>query len=242
VAAQAAPGFVYALKLGQFGSHRMKLRDAATWLPNHWTAPSVSDPRWDRRWCSSATLARNPERLDEFLSVAPRTMRWALEVRDRAGCRRRLTVLERHHAALCIHDLLDTPGIRTTDWTYVRFHGPNALHEKYVGRYGGRRLWRAADRVASWRPGRRRVLLLQQRLHGAAVADAEWSGPGHARCSTSRRRRQSERAFRRLSMRSVITAESGRRPVGRRLLDRDLTAVAVGRTWMSTPQCPPAGT
>ena len=34
-AAQAPPGFVYALKLGQFGSHRMKLKDSASWLPNH---------------------------------------------------------------------------------------------------------------------------------------------------------------------------------------------------------------
>ena len=34
-AEQAPPGFVYATKLGAFGSHRMKLRDAKTWLPNH---------------------------------------------------------------------------------------------------------------------------------------------------------------------------------------------------------------
>jgi uncharacterized protein YecE (DUF72 family) len=34
-AAQAPPGFVYSLKLGAFGSHRLKLRDAASWLPNH---------------------------------------------------------------------------------------------------------------------------------------------------------------------------------------------------------------
>src|SRR6476646_7563536 len=34
-AAQAPQGFVYAVKLGQFGSHRMKLRDATSWLPNH---------------------------------------------------------------------------------------------------------------------------------------------------------------------------------------------------------------
>src|SRR5438046_2193327 len=34
-AEQAPPKFVYALKLGQFGSHRMKLRDAKSWLPNH---------------------------------------------------------------------------------------------------------------------------------------------------------------------------------------------------------------
>lgn len=34
-AAQAPPGFEYAIKLGQFGSHRMKLRDPAGWLENH---------------------------------------------------------------------------------------------------------------------------------------------------------------------------------------------------------------
>src|SRR4051794_21218051 len=34
-ARQAPKGFLYALKLGAFGSHRMKLRDAASWLPNH---------------------------------------------------------------------------------------------------------------------------------------------------------------------------------------------------------------
>jgi len=34
-AAQAPPGFTYAVKLGAFGSHRMKLRDAASWLARH---------------------------------------------------------------------------------------------------------------------------------------------------------------------------------------------------------------
>ncbi len=34
-ARQAPEGFTYAVKMGQFGSHRMKLRDSARWLPNH---------------------------------------------------------------------------------------------------------------------------------------------------------------------------------------------------------------
>jgi len=177
-AAQAPTGFVYALKLGQFGSHRMKLRDAATWLPNHLDralrlgaamGPTLVQlpPRW----------RGNPERLDEFLSVAPRTVRWAVEVRDPTWLHDDVfAVLERHRAALCIHDLLEHhPWIRTTDWTYVRFHGPNALHEKYVGRYGGRRLWRAADRVAAWaEQGVDAYCYFNNDFHGAAVADAEW--------------------------------------------------------------------
>ena len=59
-------------------------------------------------------------------------------------------MLRRHGAALCIHDLLaDHPWELTTDWTYVRFHGPDALDQPYHGAYGGRRLWRVG------RPARR---------------------------------------------------------------------------------------
>jgi uncharacterized protein YecE (DUF72 family) len=177
-AAQAPPGFVYAMKLGAFGSHRMKLRDAASWLPNHLDrAERLGDrlgptlvqlpPRW----------RRNAERLDEFLSVAPRSMRWAVELRDSSWLDDEVfAVLERHGAALCIHDLLEHhPWIRTTDWTYVRFHGPDARREKYVGRYGGRRLWRVADRLRAWiDDGVDVFAYFNNDFGGAAVADAEW--------------------------------------------------------------------
>ena len=138
-AKQAPAGFVYALKLGAFGSHRMKLRDAASWLPNHLDraerlGPSVGPtlvqlpPRWKR----------NVERLDEFLGVAPKHLRWAVELREPSWLHDDVfEVLRRHRAALCLHDLLPKhPWILTTDWTYARFHGSHALEQKYVGRYG----------------------------------------------------------------------------------------------------------
>ena len=137
--AQAPPDFVYALKLGQFGTHRMKLIDAARWLPNHLDraarlgasrGPTLVQlpPRW----------RRNVERLDEFLTVAPRSMRWAVELRDPSWVHDDVfEVLRRHQAALCLHDLLDAhPRILTTDWTYVRFHGPHAPASPYHGHYG----------------------------------------------------------------------------------------------------------
>ena len=40
--AQAPSGFTFAVKLGSFGSHRMKLRDAARWLPNHLAAKGAT--------------------------------------------------------------------------------------------------------------------------------------------------------------------------------------------------------
>jgi uncharacterized protein YecE (DUF72 family) len=154
--AQAPPGFVYALKLGQFGSHRMKLRDAASWLPNHLDrarrlGPALGPtlvqlpPRWKR----------NVERLDEFLTVAQEQapdLRWSVELREESWLHDDVyETLRRHGAALCIHDLLpDHPWIRTTDWIYVRFHGSQTLTRKYYGLYGPELLEPAAQRLAAW--------------------------------------------------------------------------------------------
>ena len=177
-AEQAPPGFTYALKLGQFGSHRMKLRDAASWLPNHLDraqrlGPALGPtlvqlpPRWKR----------NVERLDEFLTVAPASMRWAVELRDATWLHDdTFEVLRRHGAALCIHDLLaNHPWELTTDWTYVRFHGPDALERKYYGLYGGRRLWRPARRLQAWLgEGVDVYAYFNNDWYGHAVDDARW--------------------------------------------------------------------
>jgi uncharacterized protein YecE (DUF72 family) len=152
-AAQAPPRFCYAVKVGQFGTHRMKLRDPHSWLRRHLErieplgahlGPNLVQlpPRW----------RRNTERLDEFLAAAPRHLRWAVELRDRSWLDDEVfEVLTRHGAALCIHDLLERhPWQLTTDWTYVRFHGPAATVAPYRGRYGRRRLRPAAERLNEW--------------------------------------------------------------------------------------------
>jgi uncharacterized protein YecE (DUF72 family) len=177
-AAQAPRHFTYALKLGQFGSHRMKLRDAASWLPNHLDraerlgaalGPTLVQlpPRWKR----------NAERLDEFLSVAPSSMRWAVEVRDPSWLHDDVfELLGRHHAALCIHDMIPNhPWELTTDWAYVRFHGPEATVRKYEGRYGGRLLWRPAGRMQAWLDrGCDVYAYFNNDWYGHAVEDATW--------------------------------------------------------------------
>jgi uncharacterized protein YecE (DUF72 family) len=178
-AAQAPPGFVYAVKLGGFGSHRMKLRDAESWLPNHLDrvdrlgehlGPNLVQlpPRWKR----------DVERLDEFLAVAPKRIRWAVELREPSWVHDdTFAVLARHGAALCIHDLLPShPWERTAaDWTYIRFHGPDALGRPYHGRYTGRRLWRAAERFGAWLDeGADVFAYFNNDWHGAAFEDATW--------------------------------------------------------------------
>ncbi|MEO5840342.1 MAG: DUF72 domain-containing protein [Acidimicrobiales bacterium] len=180
-AAEAPPGFVYSMKLGAFGSHRMKLIDASSWLPNHLDrarrlgpalGPTVVQlpPRWKR----------NVGRLDEFLTVAiamAPELRWAVELRDPSWLDDDVfDVLRRHGAALCLHDLLeDHPWIRTTDWVYVRFHGPAAMERKYHGRYGPRRLEPAASLMSDWLAGGHDVYAyFNNDYEGHAVADALW--------------------------------------------------------------------
>jgi uncharacterized protein YecE (DUF72 family)/alkylated DNA nucleotide flippase Atl1 len=177
-AAQAPPGFLYAAKLGAFGTHRKKLRDAAGWLPNHLDrvrrlgralGPNLVQlpPRWKR----------NTERLDEFLTLAPTDIRWAVELRDPSWIHDDVfAVLERHGAALCIHDLLPRhPWLLTTSWTYLRFHGPDAQANPYHGRYGGRRLGRASRTIRGWLDtGTDVFAYFNNDFEGHAVVDAEW--------------------------------------------------------------------
>lgn len=135
-----------------FGTHRKKLRDALTWMPNHLDratrlgghlGPTLIQlpPRWKR----------NVARLDEFLGSMPPTMRWAVEMRDRSWLHDDVyEVLRRHSAALCMHDLLPAHPLElTADWVYVRFHGPDAVRHPYRGSYGDRRLRSWADRLQS---------------------------------------------------------------------------------------------
>ncbi|MFP5377970.1 MAG: DUF72 domain-containing protein [Acidimicrobiia bacterium] len=177
-AAQAPEGFVYAVKLGQFGSHRMKLRDAATWLPKHLDrverlGPSLGPtlvqlpPRW----------RRDADRLDQFLSAAPNHLRWAVELRDESWLDEEVyAVLRRHGAALCVHDLLaDHPWARTAGWAYVRFHGPRARERKYWGRYGPDALAPVAERLEAWLAEGCDVYAYFNNDHQAnAVHDAAW--------------------------------------------------------------------
>lgn len=177
--ADAVPDdFVFAAKLGQFCTHRKKLKDPEQWLPNHLDrirrlgshlGPNLIQlpPRW----------RRNVGRLDEFLEMAPDDIDWAVEVRDASWLHDELVAcLREHGAALCIHDLLaDHPWELTADWTYVRFHGPAARDRPYLGRYGPPRLEPIALRLAKWLSGGVDVwAYFNNDYDGNAVVDAEW--------------------------------------------------------------------
>jgi uncharacterized protein YecE (DUF72 family) len=156
----------------------MKLRDAARWLPNHLDRLGRLGPHLGPQLVQLPPhWRRNVERLDELLTAAPSSWRWAVELREPSWLHDDVyEVLRRHDAALCLHDLLPgLPWLRTAGWTYVRFHGPEATEHAYWGRYGGRRLWRVADRLGAWvDDGCDVFAYFNNDYEGHAVVDATW--------------------------------------------------------------------
>lgn len=122
---QVPDGFLFAVKYSRFGSHVKRLRDPETHLPLFVERASrLGDalgpilvqlpPRW--------TPA--PGRLDAFLEAAPKRLRWTVEFRDPRWLNDEIfAILEKHRAALCLHDKMEHPLRLTADWAYVRFHG-----------------------------------------------------------------------------------------------------------------------
>jgi uncharacterized protein YecE (DUF72 family) len=135
---QAPVNFCYALKFSRYGSHLKRLKEpratirvflrAARRLREHLGPILVQlPPHW----------SVNADRLQAFLQAAPRSVRWAFEFRDRSWLRDVVfELLQRHNAALCIHDMIeDHPRQTTADWVYLRFHGA-----RYSGSYSAQAL------------------------------------------------------------------------------------------------------
>ncbi|MGN6720325.1 MAG: DUF72 domain-containing protein [Candidatus Binatia bacterium] len=140
---EAPAGFCYAVKFNRYGSHFMRLKEPDATLGNFLAVAKrlkqtlgpilvQLPPRW----------SANAQRLDEFLEAAPRRLRFAVEFRDeRWLCPQVFRVLERHRAALCIHDMLKNhPRLVTADWTYLRYHGNH-----YSGSYSEQHLASEAE-------------------------------------------------------------------------------------------------
>ena len=175
---QAPDGFCFAVKVGQFGTHRMKLRDAGSWLPRHLEVVAhLGDHLGPQLFQLPPRWRRDVPRLDDALAATDPRLRWAVELRDPSWLHDDVfEVLARHGAALCLHDLLpDHPLERTTDWTYVRFHGPDAIGDPYHGRYGPRRLRRHVELLGEWRDAGCDVhAYFNNDWDANAVADATW--------------------------------------------------------------------
>ena len=144
-------GFLFSVKASRYITHMKKLGD-----PRH-TVPVLLDrislladklgpilfqlpPRWHF----------NEQRLADFLDSLSSEFRYAFEFRDHSWLNARaLELLSRHAAAFCIYDLdgFLAPRQRTTDFVYLRLHGPDAA---YQGSYPVQTLAGWAGACSSW--------------------------------------------------------------------------------------------
>ncbi len=106
-------------------------------------------------------MVRDDARLDHFLGLIPRWIRVAVELRhpswdDPAVYR----ILERHRSAYVVTSGLGLACIPrvTTDFVYVRMHGPDSA-APYAGCYSAEELRHWADRIHDWVSDSRRVLV-----------------------------------------------------------------------------------
>jgi uncharacterized protein YecE (DUF72 family) len=145
-------GFLFAVKASRFITHNKKLSDPENALANFLPrAEALQKKLGPILFQLPPTWRVNVDRLDEFLSVLPRSHRYAFEFRNPTWLTDAVySVLHRHRAAFCIFHLagFETPLQLTTNWTYVRLHGPGG---PYQGSYSHSQLAEWAARIRSWR-------------------------------------------------------------------------------------------
>lgn len=167
----APDDFCYAIKYSRFGTHRKKLKDPeghvnyfmdrAVHLKEKLAVVLVQlPPNWKP----------NLQRLEAFLKLLPKNLRWAIEIRDeRWLCEELYALLKKYGAALVIHDMIPQhPRVLTANWTYLRFHGQN-----YSGSYSEAELDAiAADVKDHAAHGRDVYVYFNNDLGGHAVRNA----------------------------------------------------------------------
>jgi len=146
------PRFVFSVKASRFLTHNKKLKDPEGPLTNF--LPRVEHlgaklgpilfqlpPKW----------RVNYERLKALLQVLPPRFRYVFELRDRTWITPEIDeLLASFHAAFCIYELAGyhSPLTVTTDFAYVRLHGPGA--GKYQGSYDEIRLSKWGRQIEDW--------------------------------------------------------------------------------------------
>ena len=150
---KASPeNFVFAVKASRYLTHNKKLKEPESALDK--LLPRVAHlgdklgpilfqlpPKWKV----------NYERLEALLTVLPRDFRYVFELRDQTWIRPEINeLLAKFRAAFCIYELAgyQTPLTVTTNFAYVRLHGPGP--GKYQDSYDHARLEQWCRQIKLW--------------------------------------------------------------------------------------------
>ena len=141
-------GFLYAVKASRYLTHMKKLTTPADPLALLFSrARQLRDRLGPTLYQLPPRWPRNLERLAAFVRALPKSRQHAIEFRDPSWYTdETFDLLERHHVALCLHDMAGsaTGRMAVGPFVYVRLHGP----QKYAGRYPDSQLREWADWTA----------------------------------------------------------------------------------------------
>ncbi|MBD3305037.1 DUF72 domain-containing protein [candidate division KSB3 bacterium] len=168
--------FLFAVKASRYITHQKKLNDPEESVSRFLQrVRSFGDrlgpilfqlpPRWHV----------NTDRLHAFLKVLPSDVRYTVEFRDPTWFHDEVYALLREHGvAFCIYDLQGrlSPKEVTTDFVYLRLHGPH--EEAYTGSYPPQTLAGWAGAFTTWtQQGKEVFCYFDNDAHGFAPQNAK---------------------------------------------------------------------
>jgi uncharacterized protein YecE (DUF72 family) len=143
--------FCFAVKASRFITHMKKLKDPENALDNFIPrAEALKEKLGPILFQLPPHWPKNLQRLEEFLEALPRKHLYTFEFREPTWISEEVyDVLKKHNAAFCMYELnrFQTPDVLTTDWAYIRLHGPGG---KYQGSYSSEQLGEWARKIAEW--------------------------------------------------------------------------------------------
>lgn len=173
-AATVNEDFCFSVKASQYITHRKRLQDVSNAIENFLNhAQGLERKLGPILFQLPPNWRANVERLEAFLSTLPEQHRYVIEFRDLSWYVPKIyTVLKQYRVALCLHDwrALQWPIEFTTDFTYIRFHGPLGT---YNDGYSAASLRKWARDVTLWRQKLTNIFLyFNNDQQGHAVRDA----------------------------------------------------------------------
>ena len=144
--------FIFSVKANRYITHMKNLKDTQESVDNFIKRVAILGDR-----LGPILLQLPPnwnldlERLRAFLKILPQDFRYTFEFRDPSWITEDVfSLLRDYRTAFCIYHLKGqlSPREVTTDFVYIRLHGP--LDEAYQGKYDSHQLSGWAGAIAAW--------------------------------------------------------------------------------------------
>jgi uncharacterized protein YecE (DUF72 family) len=170
------PGFLFAVKVSRYMTHIKRLTMVEQGMKRFYEpleALTGSPKLGPLLWQFPPNFHRDRDRLAEALAALPKG-RHAFEFRHESWFDDEVySLLGEHGVALVVGDersrWISTPAVRTTDWTYVRFHHGSRGRQ---GNYSDAEISTWARRLAQWRRDTEIYVYFNNDWQGFAIRNA----------------------------------------------------------------------